>query len=60
MYFCCLLYKRHFMQLNDLYQKALEFQFLTIEEGMYLFEHAPLTELMYVADELRKKQCKYH
>ena len=47
------------MQLNDLYQKALEFQFLTIEEGMYLFEHAPLTELMYVADELRKKQVPH-
>lgn len=29
------------MQLADLYQKALNFEFLTIEEGMFLFEHAP-------------------
>ena len=48
-----------FMQLNDLYQKALDFQFLSVEEGMYLFENAALTELMYVADELRKKQVPH-
>jgi cyclic dehypoxanthinyl futalosine synthase len=48
------------MQLADLYQKALQFEFLSIEEGMFLFEHAPLTELMYVADEMRKKQVPYN
>ena len=48
-----------FMQLNDLYQKALGFQFLSVEEGMFLFENAALTELMYVADELRKKQVPH-
>ena len=37
------------MQLATLYQKALAFEFLSIEEGMFLFEHAPLTELMNVA-----------
>ena len=42
------------MQLADLYNKALEFQFLSIEEGMFLFEHAPLTELMFVANEMKK------
>ena len=42
-----------------LYQKALDFQFLTVEEGVHLFEHAPLTELMYVANELRKKQVPH-
>lgn len=47
------------MQLADLYQKALNFEFLSIEEGMFLFEQAPLTELMYVADELRKKQVPH-
>jgi hypothetical protein len=26
------------------------FEALSIEEGMFLFEKAPLTELMYVAD----------
>lgn len=44
------------MELTDLYQKALRFEFLTAEEGIFLFENAALTELMYVADELRKKQ----
>ena len=40
----------------ELYQKALNGQFLTAEEGQFIFEHAPLTELMYVADEMRKNQ----
>src|SRR5439155_3889954 len=44
------------MNLSELYRKALNFEFLSIDEGVYLFHHAPLTELMVVADELRKKQ----
>ncbi len=44
------------MQLPDLYQKALNFEFLGVEEGVFLFEQAPLTELMGIANELRKKQ----
>ena len=47
------------MQLNSLYQKALGFEFLSVEEGMFLFEQAPLTELMWVANELRKKQVPH-
>ena len=47
------------MQLNALYQKALGFEFLSVEEGMFLFEQAPLTELMWVANELRKKQVPH-
>ena len=47
------------MQLDVLYQKALNFEYLTKEEGMFLFEHAPLTELTYVANELRKKQVPH-
>ena len=47
------------MELNDLYQKALNLEFLTVEEGMYLFENAALAELMYVADTLRKKQVPH-
>jgi cyclic dehypoxanthinyl futalosine synthase len=43
------------MELSELYQKALDQAFLTKEEGMFLFEHAPLTELMQIADTLRKK-----
>jgi cyclic dehypoxanthinyl futalosine synthase len=48
------------MKTEDLYSKALQFEFLSIEEGMHLFEEAPLTELMYVANELRKKQVPYN
>jgi cyclic dehypoxanthinyl futalosine synthase len=47
------------MIFSDLYDKALRFEFLSIEEGMHLFEHAPLTELMFVANELRKKQVPH-
>ena len=47
------------MELNNLYQKALSFKFLTVEEGVYLFEHAPLAELMYVANELKIKQVPH-
>lgn len=47
------------MKLSELYDRALKFDFLSIEEGMYLFEHAPMTELMYVANELRKMQVPH-
>jgi cyclic dehypoxanthinyl futalosine synthase len=47
------------MQLSALYQRALNFDFLSVEEGVYLFEKAPLTTLMYVANELRKKQVPH-
>ena len=46
-------------ELNNLYQKALNLEFLTAEEGLFLFNHAPLTELMHIADELRKKQVPH-
>ena len=47
------------MQLDALYKKALAFEFLSIEEGIYLFEHAPLADLMLVANELRKIQVPH-
>jgi cyclic dehypoxanthinyl futalosine synthase len=47
------------MQIDQLYDKALNFGFLTIEEGMYLFEEAPLTDLMFIADQLRCKQVPH-
>ncbi len=47
------------MNLNDLFKKALDFEFLTVEEGMFLYENAALTELMLVADTLRKKQVPH-
>ena len=47
------------MNKNDLYTKALAFEFLSVEEGVFLFENAALSELMFVADELRKKQVPH-
>jgi len=47
------------MNLASLYQRALNFEFLSIEEGVFLFENAPLTELMNIANELRKKQVPH-
>ena len=47
------------MNLSRLYQKALDLEFLSVEEGMYLFEHAPLAALSFVANELRKKQVPH-
>ncbi len=47
------------MELNALYQRALNFEFLSLEEGIFLFENAPLAELMYTANELRKKQVPH-
>src|SRR5687767_5804216 len=47
------------MSLAHLFEKALRFEFLSAEEGKYLFEQASLTELMYVANELRKKQVPH-
>ena len=47
------------MELAALYDKGLNFEFLTVEEGTHLYHHAPLTELMYIADELRKKQVPH-
>lgn len=46
-------------ELKDLYEKALGFEFLSAEEGLFLFKEAPLTELMHVADQLRIKQVPH-
>ena len=43
------------MQLSDLYNKALDLQWLSIEEGAYLFRNAPLAELMSIGNQLRQK-----
>ena len=47
------------MNLAVLFQKALDLEFLSIEEGMFLYNNAALPELMEVADELRKKQVPH-
>lgn len=41
------------MNLSELYKKALQFEFLTIEEGVFLFENAPTAELMAIGHQLR-------
>lgn len=47
------------MVLSELYNRALNFEFLSIEDGVYLFNEAPLADLMFVANELRKKQVPH-
>jgi cyclic dehypoxanthinyl futalosine synthase len=47
------------MILNDLYQKALRFEWLTVEDGEHLFTHAPLGDLMAIANTLRQKQVPH-
>lgn len=47
------------MKVNPLLDRALQFSFLSIEEGMYLYDHAPTADLVYVANELRKIQVPH-
>ena len=47
------------MKTSDLLKKALRFEFLSVEEGTFLFKNAPLAELMAVADELRQIQVPH-
>ncbi|MGZ3904520.1 MAG: cyclic dehypoxanthinyl futalosine synthase [Bacteroidia bacterium] len=42
------------MQVDKLLSRALKLEFLSIEEGVFLFENAPLAELTFVANEIRK------
>jgi cyclic dehypoxanthinyl futalosine synthase len=41
------------MQVENLLQRALNLEFLSIEEGVFLFEQASTAELMYVGNKLR-------
>jgi len=54
-----LLVKTPSMVLSNLLERAANFEFLSIEEGVYLYHHAPLTDLMFVADSLRKRQVPH-
>ncbi|MBL7773256.1 MAG: dehypoxanthine futalosine cyclase [Chitinophagaceae bacterium] len=47
------------MELKQLYKKAFNLEWLSLEEGMHLFQHAPLTELAQLANEIRKKQVPH-
>jgi cyclic dehypoxanthinyl futalosine synthase len=44
------------MQVDTLLQRALNFEWLSAEEGVFLLENAPTAELMYVGNALRQKQ----
>ena len=48
------------MQINDLYEKAMNLEFLSIEEGMFLFQNAPLTELAYIANQIKKNKISHN
>ena len=45
--------------LQELYDRAMKLEFLSVEEGVELYNRAPLAELIFVADELRKKQVPH-
>src|SRR3954465_4951652 len=42
------------MKLDSLLDRALSQEFLSAEEGVFLFQHAPTSALMFTANELRK------
>jgi cyclic dehypoxanthinyl futalosine synthase len=42
------------MDISDLYRKALDLQFLSVDEGLYLYRNAPLSELMQLGYSLRQ------
>jgi cyclic dehypoxanthinyl futalosine synthase len=42
------------MNVDDLLSRGLKQDFLTADEGVFLFEHATTSQLMFVANELRK------
>jgi cyclic dehypoxanthinyl futalosine synthase len=44
------------MNIELLLERALKLDFLSIEEGVFLFENAATAELMYVGNEIRKKK----
>jgi cyclic dehypoxanthinyl futalosine synthase len=46
------------MQTDILYKRALAGEFLSAEEGIWLYHHAPTAELMAVADEMRRQRKK--
>ncbi|MBX7225957.1 MAG: dehypoxanthine futalosine cyclase [Chitinophagales bacterium] len=46
------------MQLKNLYEKALHGEFLSPEEGVFLFEQAPTTELMTIGNAMRWQRKK--
>lgn len=46
--------------ISDLLQKAMRLEFLSAEEGLYLFENAPTSALMYVGDAIKKHHVPHN
>jgi cyclic dehypoxanthinyl futalosine synthase len=48
------------MNTSELLLRAANFEFLSAEEGLFLFKNASTADLMYTANELRKKQVPHN
>lgn len=48
------------MEVSNLLQRALKQEFLTAEEGVFLFQNAATAELMFVANELKKEKKQHN
>lgn len=48
------------MNTSQLLIRAQNFEFLSAEEGLFLFKNASTSDLMYTANELRKKQVPHN
>ena len=47
------------MNASNLFERALRFEFLSKEEGVFLYQNAPTADLTFVANELRKIQVPH-
>jgi len=47
------------MNVSSLLERALRFEFLSKEEGIFLYQNAPAADLTFVANELRKIQVPH-
>ncbi len=47
------------MNVSGILARALNFEFLSVEEGIFLYENAALADLMAVGDALRRKQVPH-
>lgn len=42
------------MNLDKLYKKALELKFLSVDEGLFIYQNAPTADLMFIGNEIRR------
>lgn len=47
-------------KISDLLKRALHLEFLTAEEGLFLFENAPTAELMYVGNAIKQHHVPHN